>query len=101
MTTDSVIEKKKKTSKKIQEPKQYKVVVHNDNVTPMDFVIALLMSVFHLSEKDSYDITMTVHNTGSGIAGIYNYEIAEQKAIESINLARSNDFPLIVKVEEV
>jgi ATP-dependent Clp protease adaptor protein ClpS len=101
MTTELITEKKKKTLKKIQEPKQYKVVIYNDNVTPMDFVIALLMSIFRHTEKDAYDITMTVHNTGSGIAGIYNYEIAEQKAIDSINLARSNDFPLIVKVEEV
>lgn len=100
MATDIVIEKKKIATKKLQEPKKYKVIICNDNVTPIDFVIGLLMSIFRHSENDAYDITMAVHNKGSAVAGIYNYEIAEQKAIDSINLARSNGYPLLVKVEE-
>lgn len=100
MTTEIVTEKKKTTTRKLQVPKKYKVVFCNDDVTPMNFVISLLMNIFRHNEKDAYDITMNVHNTGRGIAGIYNYEIAEQKAIDSINLSRANGYPLVVKVEE-
>lgn len=100
MSTDTVVEKKKTTSKKIQEPKKYKVVVCNDDVTPMDFVIAMLMSVFRHSEQDAYDLTMAIHNQGRAVAGIYNYEIAEQKALDGINLARLHGHPLLIKVEE-
>lgn len=100
MSTEIVIEKKKTTEKKLQEPKKYKVILCDDNVTPIDFVILLLKIIFRHSEQDAFDITMTVHNTGSAVAGVYNYEIAEQKAIDSINLSRSNGYPLLVKVEE-
>jgi ATP-dependent Clp protease adaptor protein ClpS len=100
MSTDLVIEKKKTTSRKIEQPKKYKVVICNDDVTPMDFVVMLLVSMFRHSEQSAVDITMTVHKTGSGIAGIYSHEIAEQKTIDAIQLSRSNGWPLIIKVEE-
>lgn len=100
MTTDTVIEKKKTTSKKLYLPKKYKVIICNDNVTPMDFVIAMLIAIFKHNEKHAYDLTMDVHNNGSAIAGVYNYEIAEQKAIDGINLARTHGWPLLIKVEE-
>lgn len=100
MSTDAVIEKKKTTSKKLEEPKRYKVILCNDDITPMDFVISLLMLVFKHTAESAYDITMTVHEKGSGVAGIYNYEIAEQKAADGINLARAYNWPLIIKVEE-
>lgn len=100
MTTDTVIEKKKTTSKKIQLPKKYKVVICNDDVTPMEFVISMLMLVFKHNNTEAYDLTMAIHNQGSAVAGIYTYEIAEQKAIDGVNLARSNGWPLLIKVEE-
>lgn len=100
MSTDLVIEKKKTTSRKIEQPKKFKVVICNDDVTPMDFVVMLLVSMFRHSEQSAVDITMTIHNTGSGIAGIYSHEIAEQKAIDAIQLSRSNGWPLLIKVEE-
>jgi len=100
MSTDAVIEKKKVRSSKLQVPKKYKVVVCNDDVTPMDFVIAMLISVFKHGHDQAYDLTMAIHNQGSAVAGIYNYEIAEQKALDGVNLARSHGFPLLIKVEE-
>lgn len=100
MTTDSVIEKKKTTSRKIQEPKKFKVVVCNDDVTPIEFVIEMLMLVFRHNQQSAYDLTLTVHNNGSAVAGVYNYEIAEQKAIDGVSLARLKGFPLILKVEQ-
>lgn len=100
MTTDAITEKKKVTSRKIQEPKKYKVIVCNDDVTPVEFVITMLMSIFRHNQEHAYDLTMAIHTQGSAIAGVYNYEIAEQKAIDGINLARVNSYPLIIKVEQ-
>lgn len=100
MSTEAIIEKKKVRSSKLQLPKKYKVIVCNDDVTPMDFVIAMLMSIFKHNHDQAYDLTMAIHNQGSAIAGVYNYEIAEQKALDGVNLARSNGFPLLIKVEE-
>jgi len=84
----------------IQEPKQWKVIFLNDNSTPIEFVIQLLTQIFKHTEITAKDITMQVHETGSGIAGIYSFEIAEAKAVEATSLARANGFPLQVKLEE-
>ena len=66
----------------------------------MEFVISVLISVFNHDQTAAYELTMKVHHEGSAIAGIYNHEIAEQKSIEAINLARSHGFPLVIKVEQ-
>jgi ATP-dependent Clp protease adaptor protein ClpS len=84
----------------IQEPKQWKVIFLNDNSTPIEFVMQLLTQIFKHTEITAKDITMQVHETGSGIAGIYSFEIAEAKAVEATSLARANGFPLQVKLEE-
>jgi ATP-dependent Clp protease adaptor protein ClpS len=84
----------------IQEPKQWKVIFLNDNQTPIEFVIQLLTQIFRHTETTAKDITMQVHETGSGIAGVYSFEIAEAKAVEATGLARANGFPLQVKLEE-
>jgi ATP-dependent Clp protease adaptor protein ClpS len=84
----------------IQEPKQWKVIFLNDNATPMEFVVQLLTQIFKHTEITAKDITMQVHETGSGIAGVYSFEIAEAKAVEATSLARANGFPLQVKLEE-
>ncbi len=81
-------------------PGLYKVVLQNDDHTPMDFVIALLMHVFKHNEASAREVTMQVHEEGAGVAGIYTYEVAEQKGVESTMLARQNGWPLAVKVEE-
>lgn len=99
MTTDVIVEKKQTTKKALKEPEKYKVVVCNDDVTPIDFVIAMLMSVFKHGQEASLDLTMKIHKQGSAVVGIYSYEIAEQKSIDGINMARANGFPLIIKVE--
>jgi ATP-dependent Clp protease adaptor protein ClpS len=101
MSTDTVLEKKKQVVKNIKEPSKYKVIVCNDDVTPVDFVIVMLISVFNYSQDAAIDLTMKVHNNGSAVAGIYNYEVAEQKVLDATNMARDNNFPLILKVEEI
>lgn len=85
---------------KLTEPKKWKVVILNDDVTPIDFVIAMLMEIFNHSSENAYNITMSVHETGSGIAGVFDFEIAEIKAIESTKMARENGFPLQIKIEQ-
>jgi len=99
MTTETIIEKKKQTSREIKEPSKYKVIVCNDDVTPVDFVIAMLVSIFKLDERSAVDLTLKVHNQGSAIAGVYPHEIAEQKCLDATQMARLNGFPLIIKIE--
>lgn len=81
-------------------PGLYKVVLVNDDSTPMDFVIALLIHTFKHDEKRAKEITLQVHEEGAGVAGIYTYEIAEQKGVEGTMLARQNGWPLAIRVEE-
>ena len=97
-STDIKIDEKIKI--KAQEPKRWKVIFLNDDTTPIDFVISVLIEVFKHSNDTAKDVTLQVHETGSGIAGIYSFEIAEVKAVESTQLARSNGFPLQIKMEE-
>ncbi len=85
---------------RVEEPKRWKVVFLNDNTTPMEFVVSILVDIFKHSEEGARDITLQIHNSGSGVAGVYSYEIAEIKAVESTNLARSNGFPLQIRMEE-
>lgn len=99
MTNEVVVDKKTKTVDRIRLPKKYKVIILNDDQTPMEFVIAVLMSVFFHNESAAREITLKVHNEGSAVAGIYSYEIAEQKSIDCITLAKANGFPLQTKVE--
>jgi len=84
----------------ILKPSKYKVIVLNDDKTPVDFVIVMLMTVFHHSQSSAESITMKIHNEGAGVAGVYSYEIAEQKVIEGTALAREHGFPLVIKAEK-
>lgn len=83
----------------IKQPNRYKVVFNNDDVTPVEFVIGILKGIFHHSDEAANAITMEIHNSGKGIAGIYTFEIAEQKHNESTYLARTNGHPLNINLE--
>lgn len=96
--SDTKYEEKSKID--VAEPKRWKVLLLNDDHTPFDFVIALLMGVFNHTVESASIVTLQVHETGSGIAGFYDYEIAESKAIEATSLSRENNFPLQIKIEE-
>lgn len=93
------IQTEEKISVALQPPKLWKVLFLNDDQTPMEFVIELLTSIFKHNETSAKEITLEVHNTGSGVAGVYNHEIAEQKGIEATHLARTNGFPLQINIE--
>lgn len=96
---ETITKVKETTDITTSEPGKYKVVLFNDDKTPIEFVIALLMKVFRHAEAAAVDLTMKVHNDGHAVAGIYSYEVAEQKGIEGTNLARQHGYPLIIKVE--
>jgi ATP-dependent Clp protease adaptor protein ClpS len=83
-----------------QEPKLYKVLLHNDDYTPMDFVILVLKKFFGKNETDAYKIMLDVHHKGVGIGGIYSYEVAETKSMHLNQFAKSNQYPLKSSIEE-
>lgn len=83
----------------VLEPSKFKVVFYNDDKTPMELVIAILVKIFKHSEESAVDITMKVHTDGKAVAGVYHFELAEQKGMEATNIARQNGFPLVIKVE--
>lgn len=99
MGTDIIAESTTKSVDKLKLPRKYKVIILNDDVTPMEFVIALLMAIFKHDQNAATEITLKIHNEGSAVAGIYTYEIAEQKILESSNLAMSNGYPLNLTIE--
>jgi ATP-dependent Clp protease adaptor protein ClpS len=100
MSTETEVVIDEKIKKEVRPPKKFKVVFLNDDATPIDFVIELLMSIFHHSYETAQQLTLTIHTEGSGIAGVYSYEIAEQKGIEATNVSRNQGFPLQVKIEQ-
>lgn len=85
---------------KLEKPKLFKVILHNDDFTTMDFVVFVLQHVFSLSEADAISIMLNVHNVGIGVAGVYPYEIATMKSEKAMNLARAREYPLLCTVEE-
>ena len=84
-----------------KEPRLYKVLLHNDDYTSMEFVIAILETVFHKSTNDATKIMLNVHNEGLGIAGVYTREICETKISVVHQLAKKNEFPLRCSMEIV
>jgi ATP-dependent Clp protease adaptor protein ClpS len=100
MSVDLDIKIDEKIKTRISEPHLYKVIFLNDDHTPMDFVVSLLIELFKHSEETAHAITMRIHEEGSGVVGTYSYEIAEQKSLEATGLSRDNGFPLRVKIEE-
>ena len=83
----------------VQVPSLWRVIILNDDVTPMDLVIDILIAFFKHNQESAKKITLEIHNEGSGVAGVYPYEIAEHLAVESKQIARSNGSPLKVQVE--
>jgi len=82
------------TRQETKKPSLYRVVLLNDDYTPMDFVVHILESVFHKSTLEATQIMLNVHKKGSGLAGVYTREIAETKVYAVLELAHKNKFPL-------
>lgn len=84
----------------LKEPKLWRVIFHNDDKTTMEFVVFLLLQVFHKSMEEATEITLQVHNKNAAIVGVYTHEVAENKMNISVNTARQEGFPLNVSIEE-
>lgn len=98
MEVNTVIAEKSKV--KIKKPKQYKVIMYNDDFTTMEFVVAILMDIFNRNIDEANKIMFDVHKSGKGIAGVYPYDIAISKSNKAMLLAKEEDFPFKLTVEE-
>ena len=85
---------------KVEEPSLFKVLLHNDDYTTMEFVVQVLEAVFNLPEDQAIQVMLNVHVTGIGVAGIYPFEVAEMKVAKTTAMAREQEFPLLVTMEQ-
>src|SRR5712672_4385161 len=97
---DIVTERKTRTKSKTAKPPLYKVILLNDDYTPMEFVVEVLKHVFHKQHAEATRIMLHVHQNGMGIAGVYPYEIAENKVNTVEELARQAEYPLKCVMEK-
>lgn len=96
--SEAAVKPRTKTSTKLSVPKKFNVVILNDSVTPMDFVVKLIHQHFYYEHARCYDLMMLIHEQGQAVVATYHYELAEQKALECTYFARQNGYPLEVKV---
>ena len=87
------------TRQKVDKPRLFKVLLHNDNYTTMDFVVMILVHIFRKNETEATQIMLDVHRKGIGVAGIYQREIAETKVQRVAQLAQEAQFPLMCSME--
>lgn len=89
-----------KTKPKTRKPPMYKVLLLNDDYTPMEFVIYVLERFFHKNTEEATKIMLHVHQKGVGVCGVYTYEVAETKVSQVLDLARQNQHPLQCTMEK-
>ena len=89
-----------KNDQEIREPKMYRVFLHNDDYSTMDFVIEVLISIFHRPAADATRIMLDVHKKGKGVCGVYTYDIAVTRVARVHQLAKKREFPLKCSLEE-
>ncbi|MFC3867110.1 ATP-dependent Clp protease adaptor ClpS [Helicobacter equorum] len=85
----------------LEEPTLYQVILLNDDWTAMDFVVSVLVQIFEKSNDEAVEIMLKIHKEGSGICGIYPYDIAELKAKITLDLAKENGYPLRVETKQL
>ena len=88
-----------RTEQQIQRPRMWRVLLHNDDYTTQDFVVWVLETIFHKERGEAFDIMMSVHRTGMGIAGVYTHDVAQTKVKTTRQLAEEHEFPLLVTME--
>lgn len=84
---------------KVKKPKKYKVLIHNDDYTTMEFVVYVLQKIFHKNMDEAQAIMFKVHNEGVGVCGVYSFEIAESKSSKVLREAKENGHPLKCSIE--
>ena len=93
--------RKKKKVREPEKPGKFAVALHNDDFTPMEFVVYVLQEIFNHPSDRAEQIMLSVHKEGMGIAGVYRLEIAEQKAFDTAEEAKEYQFPLKITIEEI
>ncbi len=96
--TGTVVETRAKT--RLKKPRMYKVLLHNDDYTTMEFVVFVLQGIFHHSESEAMQIMLHVHKHGIGVAGVFTREIAETRIAQVEALARKHEYPLRCSMDE-
>ena len=89
------------SKEKVEEPPLFKVLLHNDDFTTMEFVVWVLESVFNMPEDDAVRVMLNVHVHGVGVAGIYTFEVAQMKVEKTTAMAQENEYPLLCTMEKV
>src|SRR5687768_11026844 len=84
---------------KLERPRMWRVLLHNDDYTTQDFVVWVLESIFHKPRGEAFAIMMSVHRSGLGVAGVYTYDVAETKVKTTKQMAEEHEFPLLVTME--
>ena len=97
---DEGIVTESRSKAKLKPPPLYRVLIHNDDFTTMDFVVFVLQTVFQRTEADAVRVMLQVHTQGVGVAGTYTYEVAEMKAAKAMALAQAHEYPLLFTTEE-
>jgi ATP-dependent Clp protease adaptor protein ClpS len=88
-----------KEKNETDEPERFKVIFHNDDYTTMEFVVRVLKKIYRKSSAEATEVMLRVHQTGTGVAGIYAKQIAETKVEQTLKLAREEGHPLMVTME--
>lgn len=96
---DTTIERGTVTKPKVERPKRHKVILLNDDYTPRDFVVLVLRAVFRLTDEQSRQVMVTAHQKGACVVAVYPKDVAETKASEAIDLAKSEGYPLMFSTE--
>ena len=88
-----------RTEQQLEKPRMWRVLLHNDDYTTQDFVVWVLESIFHKPRGEAFQIMMSVHRSGMGVAGVYTHDVAETKMKSTRQLAEEHEFPLLVTME--
>ena len=88
-----------RSEQKLEHPRMWRVLLHNDDYTTQDFVVWVLESVFHKPRGEAFAIMMSVHRSGMGVAGVYTHDVAATKVKATKQLAEEHEFPLLVTME--
>jgi len=97
---DVKVVERTQTKEKHARPRRYKVLLHNDDYTTMEFVVWVLQSIFNHDETTATQIMLHVHRTGIGVAGVYSRDVAETRVAQVESLAKDHEFPLRCSMEE-
>jgi len=96
----NVVIEETESKTRLERPPLYKVLLHNDDFTPMEFVVFILQTIFNHGENDAVRLMLDVHRKGIGLAGVFTFEVAEMKVDKVTSLAQANEFPLLCTMEE-